>query len=768
MNENINEDPSLEETMTTDGGEVIEQPLAQFAEKAYLEYAVSVVKGRALPDVRDGQKPVQRRILHAMNEMRLTATSKHVKSARVVGDVIGKYHPHGDSSVYDAMVRIAQDFSMRYPIVDGQGNFGSRDGDGAAAMRYTECRLTPIAEMLLDELHQGTVDFGPNYDGAFQEPLVLPARLPMLLLNGASGIAVGMATEIPSHNLREVAEAAARMVRQEDFDVLSVIPGPDFPGGGQVISSAADIRALYTNGRGSLRVRSRWKIEDMARGQWRVIIHELPHGVSCQKVLEELEAHSNPQPKAGKKAISPEQAVLRQTLLNLIDLARDESNKNEPVRLVFEPKSSKTNREELIQALLAHTSLETSVPVNLVSIGLDGAPRQKSLHQILFEWSEFRVQTVKRRLAHRLEAVLKRLHILEGRKIVFLHLDAVIRAIREADDPREDLMTQFGLSERQTEDILEIRLRQLARLEWVRIEDEIKRLEEEKSGLEILLAHEDRLREKVATEIEDDAKRFGDDRRTLIEAAASVGRADVQTAIDEPITVVVSKKAWIRTHKGHDIDPSSLSFKEGDELMTLVPCRSVDTVILMTDKGRSFSLAASTLPNGRGEGAPLSSLIELGNQKLAGVLAGPADQKVLICGTHGYGFIATLGDMVSKLKAGKVFATATDQECILAPVVLNEATHLLLASTNRTLIIRTDELRHAPRGGKGLQLIALGDNETLVSVHLGKRGFTLHGTGKKGHPETLEIDEESIEDAEGRRGSKGKPQPFKIERIEAR
>ena len=759
-----------EETLVDlpDGGVVIEQPLAQFAEKAYLEYAVSVVKGRALPDVRDGQKPVQRRILHAMNEMRLTATSKHVKSARVVGDVIGKYHPHGDSSVYDAMVRIAQDFSMRYPIVDGQGNFGSRDGDGAAAMRYTECRLTPIAELLLAELDQGTVDFGPNYDGAFSEPLVLPARLPMLLLNGASGIAVGMATEIPSHNLREVAEAAARLVRQEDIDVLSFIPGPDFPGGGQLISSAADIRAVYTSGRGSLRMRARWTIEEMARNQWRIIINALPHGVSCQKVLEELETHSNPQPKAGKKTITQEQAVLKQTLLGLIDLARDESNKNEPIRIVIEPKNSKVGRDELIQVLLAHTSLETSVPVNLVSIGLDGAPRQKSLQKILIEWSEFRVDTVRRRLMHRLQAVLKRLHILEGRKIVFLNLDRVIQTIREAEEPKEDLISTFELSERQAEDILEIRLRQLARLEWIKIEDEMKRLEDEKSAIETLLTHEDRLREKVAREIEDDAARYGDDRRTLIEAAESVGRADVAAVIDEPVTVVVSQKAWVRTYKGHEVDPATLSFKEGDALMTMIPCRSVDTVIFMTDKGRTFSLPCTTLPNGRGEGAPLASLIELGGQKLAGVLAGPSDQRVLVCGSHGYGFVATLGDMISKLKAGKVFATAADNESILPPVPLKAETHLLLRAANRFLVIPIQEVRQSPRGGKGLQLMGLADNESLAEIHVATEGFVIHGKGPRGKAECLELVEEALQDAEGRRGSKGKPVKFEITRIEAK
>ena len=413
--------------------------LGDYAERAYLDYAVSVVKGRALPDVSDGQKPVQRRILFAMNEMGLANTAKPVKSARVVGDVLGKYHPHGDQSAYDALVRLAQDFSMRYPLIDGQGNFGSRDGDGAAAMRYTEARLTPIAKLLLDEIDQGTVDFMPNYDGSFEEPKLLPARLPFLLLNGASGIAVGLATEIPSHNLREVAGAAVAMIRDPKIShaaLMDRIPGPDFPGGGQIISSQAEIAAAYETGRGSLKVRARWKIEDLARGQWQLVITELPPSTSGQKVLEEIEELTNPKIKLGKKALTPDQLQTKQTLLALLDTVRDESGKDAPVRLVFEPKSSRIDQTEFVNSLLAHTSLESNAAINLVMIGTDGRPRQKGLTEILHEWVGFRFTTVTRRTQHRLGKVNDRIHILEGRMIVFLNIDEVISIIREADDPK--------------------------------------------------------------------------------------------------------------------------------------------------------------------------------------------------------------------------------------------------------------------------------------------------------------------------------------------
>src|SRR6202789_3466563 len=434
--------------------------LGNYAERAYLDYAVSVVKGRALPDVCDGQNPVQRRILFAMNDMGLANTAKPVKSARVVGDVLGKYHPHGDQSAYDALVRLAQAFSMRYPLIDGQGNFGSRDGDGAAAMRYTEARLTPIAKLLLDEINQGTVDFMPNYDGSFEEPKTLPARLPFVLLNGASGIAVGLATEIPSHNLREVAAAAVAMIRNEKIqhaELMQHIAGPDFPGGGQIISSEAEISAAYESGRGTLKVRARWKIEDLARGQWQLVITELPPNTAAQKVLEEIEEQTNPKIKLGKKTLTPEQLQTKQTMLALLDAVRDESGKDAPVRLVFEPKSSRIDQTEFVNILLAHTSLQSNASLNLVMVGADGRPRQKGISEILQEWIGFRFATVTRRTRYRLSKVDDRIHILEGRMIVFLNIDEVIRIIRESDEPKVALMAAFGLSDRQAEDILEIR-----------------------------------------------------------------------------------------------------------------------------------------------------------------------------------------------------------------------------------------------------------------------------------------------------------------------
>ena len=449
--------------------------LAAYAQRAYLEYALSVVKGRALPDVCDGQKPVQRRILYAMQRMGLgysgpnsNTPAKPVKSARVVGDVLGRFHPHGDSAAYDALVRMAQDFALRYPLIDGQGNFGSRDGDGAAAMRYTEARLTKISTLLLDEIDQGTVDFIPTYDGSTEEPKQLPARLPFALLNGASGIAVGMATEMPSHNLREVADACVALVKNPkltDDELFALLPGPDYPGGGQIISPAADIADAYRSGRGSLKVRARWKMEDLARGQWQLVVTELPPNVSSQKVLEEIEELTNPKVKAGKKALTQEQTQLKASILAVLDGVRDESSKDAPVRLVFEPKSSRVEQQELITALLAHTSLETSAPINLTMVGLDGKPVPKTLRQMLEEWITFRQTTITRRSQHRLNKVLDRIHILEGRQIVLLNIDEVIAIIRVSDEPKAALMARFNLSDRQAEDILEIRLRQLARLE---------------------------------------------------------------------------------------------------------------------------------------------------------------------------------------------------------------------------------------------------------------------------------------------------------------
>ena len=442
--------PTAPEIIEDDDGESI--LLHESASRDYLEYAIAVVKGRALPDVKDGQKPVQRRVLFAMRELGLMAGAKPVKSARVVGDVIGKYHPHGDTSAYDAMVRVAQPFSLRYPLVDGQGNFGSRDGDSAAAMRYTEARLAPIAELLLGELGEGTVDYQPNYDGSFDEPAFLPARLPFSLLNGASGIAVGMATEIPSHNLNEVANAAIHKLQNPEAGIAELmehVPGPDYPGGGQIISTPAEIASAYSTGRGSLRVRARYEFEEMARGAWQLVIKELPPGVSSAKVLSEIGTLMNPQPKPGKKSIEQSAAQLKALFASQLERARDESGKDDDIRLVFEPVSSRLDRDEFVALLLAHTSLETTAPINLVAVGIDGRPCQKTLVDLIGEWCQFRVTTVRRRTEFRLAKANDRIHILEGRHIVFLNIDEVIHLIRESDEPKPALIARFLLSDRQ-------------------------------------------------------------------------------------------------------------------------------------------------------------------------------------------------------------------------------------------------------------------------------------------------------------------------------
>ncbi len=700
-----------------DGDEV---PIAQYAERAYLEYAISVVKGRALPDVCDGQKPVQRRILYAMRAMGLNHGSKHVKSARVVGDVLGKYHPHGDASAYEAMVRLAQDFSLRYPLVDGQGNFGTRDGDNAAAMRYTETRLTPLAELLLSEIDMGTVDFVPNYDGAFKEPSMLPARLPMVLLNGASGIAVGMATEIPSHNLREVAKAAVQLVRDPDLSdkaLLACIHGPDFPGGGQIISSAHDIRDCYLSGRGSLKMRAQWTIEELARGQWQIVVHELPHGVSTRKVLEEIGELTNPKVKVNKKSLTQDQVQNKQLLLSVLDAVADESDKSQAIRLVFQPKSSRQSEDEMMNVLLAHTSLESSVPVNMTMIGLDGRPQQKPLSKIIREWVEFRLHTVRRRCEFRMGQVNDRLHILQGRMVVFLNLDEVIALIRESDDPKAALIARFELSDRQAEDILEIRLRQLAKMEGIRIEKEIKALEKERKELTRLLSKESALRELVAEEIESDAATYGDKRRTLIKEEER--STLVVPLLDEPVTVIISSKHWVRSRQGHGLDLSTLAFKDGDSLLSKYECRTTDHCIVICDNGRVCSIPVAQLPSGRGDGAPLATFIDLApGAKIAHALCGKSDQQLLIATSAGYGFTCAIGDMVGRNKAGKQFITV-DKEAILPPAPFTPTEHSLVAAVSkegRLLVFLFSEMKHLPGGGKGVILMGLGDKDELAAA----------------------------------------------------
>ncbi len=773
--------------------------LAAYAQRAYLEYALSVVKGRALPDVCDGQKPVQRRILYAMQRMGLgyggaggNTPAKPVKSARVVGDVLGRFHPHGDQAAYDALVRMAQDFSQRYPLIDGQGNFGSRDGDGAAAMRYTEARLSKITSLLLDEIDQGTVDFVPNYDGSTEEPRQLPARLPFALLNGASGIAVGLATEIPSHNLREVASACVALVKNpklSDDELLSMLPGPDYPGGGQIISSAADIAEAYRTGRGSLKVRARWKIEDLARGQWQLVVTELPPGVSSQRVLEEIEELTNPKVKAGKKALTQDQTQLKASMLAVLDGVRDESSKDAPVRLVFEPKSSRIEQQELIGQLLAHTSLETSSSVNLTSVGLDGRPVQKSLRAMLLEWVEFRQATIVRRSEHRLRKVMDRIHILEGRQLVLLNIDEVIAIIRASDEPKVALMERFALTERQAEDILEIRLRQLARLEAIKIEQELSELREEQLKLEDILANPGSLRRLMIKEIETDARTFGDDRRTLIQAERRAV-AEIKV-VDEPVTVVVSAKGWVRARTGHGHDAVGFSFKAGDGLYGTFECRTVDTLVVFGSNGRVYSVPVASLPGGRGDGQPITTLIDLeaGTQPVH-YFAGAAGTQLLLSGSGGYGFLAAIEDMVSRQKAGKAFVTLNPDEVLCAPSLvvggtaprlagpdgvalpaaalaegaesaMVAASHVCCVSVGgRLLTFELSELKHQPKGGRGLMLMSLEAKDAMAGAAAYVRSVRIEGVGRGGklRDETLEV--RSLNNARAVRGRKGKDASF--------
>ena len=738
--------------------------LATYAERAYLDYAISVVKGRALPEVADGQKPVQRRILFAMNEMNLRADAKPVKSARVVGDVLGKFHPHGDQSAYDALVRLAQDFSLRYPLIDGQGNFGSRDGDGAAAMRYTEARLTKIASLLLDEIDEGTVDFIPNYDGSMQEPRLLPARLPFVLLNGASGIAVGMATEVPSHNLREVASAAIALMKNPKIshdELMSYVPGPDFPGGAQIISSHAEISQIYQTGRGSLKVRARWVIEDMARGQWKLVVTEMPPGTSTQKVLQEIEELTNPKVKVGKKTLTTEQNNLKQTILSLLDSVRDESSKDAAVRLVFEPKTKNIDVNEFVTTLLAHTSLESNAPINLVMIGNDGRPRQKGLGEILSEWIEFRVATVTRRTQHRLTKVNDRIHILEGRQLVLLNIDKVIKIIRGSDEPKADLMTAFKLSERQAEDILEIRLRQLARLEAIKIEQELKELNAEKEDLESILGSDSNMRKRIVKEIEADMKTFGDERRTMIqEEKKAVAEAKV---IDEPVTVIVSQRGWVRARQGHEHDPQQFSFKAGDGMYGTFECRTTDVVLGFGSNGRVYTVPVSDLPGARGDGSPLTGFVNLaaGTQMVA-YYAGHNDDLLLLSMKSGNGFLANVADMTTRNKAGKSFvgvdAKFAPGDAPLAPAKVQEGMKQVacLSENGRLLVFSLDDLKRLPTGGKGVILMDLDKAERLQSaIAVGSAGAVISGLGRAGKPTEAALDAKTLKSFTANRARKG-------------
>lgn len=752
---------------TTPPGDGESLTLSSFAERAYLDYAISVVKGRALPDVSDGQKPVQRRILYTMNELGLIAGSKPRKSAAVVGDVMGKLHPHGDQSIYDALVRMAQDFSLRYPLIDGQGNFGSRDGDGAAAMRYTEARLTPIAKLLLEEIDEGTVDFQTNYEGTTNEPTLLPARLPFVLLNGASGIAVGLATEIPAHNLTEIAKAAVAVIKNPNLshqELMTIVPGPDFPGGGQIITPAQAIADIYASGKGSLKVRARWKIEELARGQWQAVVTELPPGVSSQKVLEEIEELTNPKIKAGKKTLAPEQVATKQLILSALDTVRDESGKDAPVRLVLEPKSKNQDQTEFMNLLLAHTSLESSASINLVMISADGRPRQKPLLEIIQEWVGFRFKTVTRRSEFRLKKVDERIHILEGRQAVLLNIDEVIRIIRESDEPKPALIKAFNLSEIQAEDILEIRLRQLARLEAIKIEQQLSELRKEKAGLHDLLDNPGSMKKLIIKEIEADTKQFGDERRTLIEEAA---RASIeQKVVDEPVTVVVSEKGWVRARTGHGHDTAQFAFKAGDSLYGTFECRTVDNLLVFGSNGRVYSVAVSALPGARGDGVPVTTLIDLASgTKILHYFAGPAEQTLLLASDASYGFTAKVGDMVGRMKAGKAFVTLEDGQNLLAPQVLRaqDSAIACLSAQGRLLVFGLDEIKQLSNGGRGVILMELEAKESLcAALPISEKGVIVSGTGRAGKASEQSLNAKDLAKHIGKRARKGKALEIKF------
>ncbi|HXZ92701.1 MAG TPA: DNA topoisomerase IV subunit A [Burkholderiales bacterium] len=738
-------------------------PIERHASQAYLGYAVSTVKARALPEIADGLKPVQRRILYAMADTPGGAQS-FAKCARYVGEVLGKYHPHGDSSTYEALVHLAQPFSMRYPLIDGQGNFGSRDGDGAAAYRYTEAKLARIAELVLAEIGEGTVDFQKNYDGKFDEPVLLPARLPFGLLNGSFGIPVGFSTRIPSHNLKEVAAAAAWVIRHPKAkleDVLERLPGPDFPGGGQIISPPEELRQAYDTGRGSIALRARWTIEPLARGQWRIVVNELPHGVSCRQVLEEIEALVNPKPAAGKKEVSQEQKRLKQFVLDLVESVRDESDRKSKLRLVIEPRSSRQDPGETMKALLVQTSLETRYAVNLTWLGLDGLPETKGIVEVLREWGEFRVQTVRRRTAHRLAKCEERLHIVMGRLTAYAKIEEIIKLIRAAEDQAEakaKLQAKYKLSERQAEDIVNLRLGQLTKLDGVKLNDERKALEAERKGLKTLLGDDKELRKLVVKELEDDAKKFGDERRTLIK---SEERAQIERSVlEEPLTVILSRKGWVRARSGHGIDLATVNFKDGDGLLQALECKTTSPVVFLSARGKAFTVEAANLPSGRGDGQPMNTLVNCGGDDIVWMASGDPAGQLLMSSSAGQGFLCRLGDLVSKTRAGKEFMAVAEGVRANAPVgFAGEPAKMkvaALSSDARLLVFPMAELPLRPNGGVGVQLIALPEKVGLAAAAALEPKATLIVTGFKRTRKSAELDAKMLKDYEGKRAQRGR------------
>ena len=729
-------------------------PLRRFTEDAYLNYSMYVIMDRALPHIADGLKPVQRRIIYAMSDLGLSATAKYKKSARTVGDVLGKFHPHGDSACYEAMVLMAQPFSYRYPLVDGQGNWGAPDDPKSfAAMRYTEARLSRFSEVLLNELGQGTVDWMPNFDGTLKEPKVLPARLPHILLNGVTGIAVGMATDIPPHNVREVANACAMLLddsKAELADVLEHVQGPDFPTDAEIITPRADIRKIYETGRGSIKMRAVYTEEN---GD--IVITALPHQASGGKVLEQIAAQMQ-----AKK-------------LPMVSDLRDESDHENPTRLVITPRSNRVDSEQLMQHLFATTDLEKSYRVNLNMIGLDGRPQVKDLRTILAEWLVYRKDTVTRRLQYRLDKVLARLHILEGLMIAFLNIDEVIEIIRTFDEPKAELMRRFSLSDKQAEAILELKLRHLAKLEEMKIKGEQDELEEERQKLETLLGSDRRLKTLIKKEILADAEKYGDDRRSpLVERGEAKALSEKELIPSEAVTVVLSEKGWARCAKGHDVDAEGLSYKAGDGFLASAKGRSNQPAVFLDTSGRAFSCDAHGLPSARSQGEPLTGRFSVvGGEQFTDVLMGDDEQRYLIASDAGYGFVGKFADMISKNKAGKAFLSLPTAAKVITPQRVNDIESdwcLAISNEGRMLLFPLRDLPSLAKG-KGNKIInipsakaqtreefvcclAVVPDGASVKVVAGKRSKTLSPA--------------DLEHYQGERGRRGNKLPRGLQRVD--
>ncbi len=716
-------------------------PLRQFAEKAYLDYSMYVVLDRALPALADGLKPVQRRIVYAMSELGLSAQSKPKKSARTVGDVLGKYHPHGDTACYEAMVTMAQPFSYRYPLIAGQGNWGAADDPKSfAAMRYTEAKLTPYAETLLDELGQGTVEWAPNFDGTLKEPKLLPARLPNVLVNGTTGIAVGMATDIPPHNIRELAKACIHLLKTPDArlaTLLDMVPGPDYPSGCDIVSSPEDLRQVYETGNGQIRARATWEKEDGDDCKV-IVVTALPHQASPAKILEQIAQQ------------------MRDKKLPLVADLRDESDHENPTRLIIVPRSNRVDHDQLMAHLFATTDLERSYRVNLNVINLANRPQVMNLKQILTGWLEFRQDTVRRRLEHRLKQVSDRTHLLLGLLVAYLNLDEVIRIIRTEDEPKPVLMKRFKLSEIQADQILDTRLRHLQKLEEMKIKAEQKALAEERSEIEELLKSRTKLQKLIADEIREDAEMYGDDRRCKIIARPAAQALEVTEIIPaEPITVILSKAGWIRAGKGHEIDAAALEYKSGDEYLASARGRSNQLLILLDSQGRAYQLAANELPSARGHGEPVSSRLDLGDgAKLSALLLGDAEERHVIGSDAGYGFVVKLGELQVAKRAGKAAVSVpTGRMAVVAGQVqdLNSDRLAVVTAEGRMLLFPLSELPEMAKG-KGNKLITLrGEDRIVASCVVGAEQWLELQSGKR----TLTLAAKDQSHYAGKRATRG-------------